>query len=374
MRSPTYALLLRRTLAAFPDQNYPKPLPSSDKIKDLPAELVFNITDQLTPEHVMSLSLASSRLRRVLHDRVQFMKRSKENLRRLLLLLERNSPSLLACFVCHKLYDWRKSNNYACPDYSPITHQPSLGFNNKLSCVHPAVIDLIFRANKLGTDFGLPISYLDCPQEDLISTRSQAEVHRISQARLRNDLLILCCSSVSTIYINKGIEEQLAPLKATSCGHVNYLLTRAITDLQDQVLDLLDQKVKKYDIYGANSYNCTECATDIHIVLRTHKDDFPKVYMSVNILHKFNARTSARLTPRIDFQDENIIQSATPIPNLTISRDLLASFLSWEASPISTYDRLCRWAYRKWFMDGWKRAEPVPDSPDGQGLQIRVHL
>jgi hypothetical protein len=279
-----------------PQASFQPPMHSLD-LSHLPIELLLSITAFLPPESVAALGLISKGF-------FSFVSIARSQLRsdalikqRFLLLLEEDLPDYLLCHTCNKLYNWRTSPilvspyRYTCPARrrDPSAHPSfarlcgchpisSLHLGIRVSNMQREIRDLILRASRKGSEFGLPLSYIahECVVSQYYSDLPTPISVKLLPKIVAGSLLLRRVEEI-VIDLSIGLAQQLHALRACGCSHVSWSLV-AITKcalqhvLEEERTDVANlSQQPKSDRKCQNLFQCSYCATDfrIHVITTT---------------------------------------------------------------------------------------------------------
>lgn len=270
----------------------------SSALSRLPAELLLSIIAFLPPESVTALGLISKAF-------FGFVSIAQPQLRddalvkqRFLLLLEEDLPDYLLCHTCNRLYNWRTSpslvspSRYSCParrkdstshssfarlyGCHPIS---SLHQGIRVTSLHREVRDLILRAGRKGSNYGLPLSYI--AHECVVSQYYNGLQTPISIKLLPKIVAgALMLRRVDEIMIDFsiGLTPQLHALRACGCSHVSWSLLAIVRcSLRHVDVDENTDVTASQPFCGwkcQKLFQCSFCATDfrVHVNSTNHKE------------------------------------------------------------------------------------------------------
>ncbi|CAI6335369.1 unnamed protein product [Periconia digitata] len=249
--------------------NIQQHIPSSMGTLVLPAELIFMIAENLDAASTTSLSLTCRSLNRLIFPTLGRLKDSDKQ--ELLILLEKDTPSMFFCHCCIKLHSQQEilgSLEYPSDEKAPCRW--SVTDHGKITLVESFsipyyIMRLVMNRQLNGPTHGLPLEFLQRQSRHSLP-RSWEKNETLDARVIDNSLLTL---SVKTYWNHKGrtqdLREALGFYRTDICSHVT-ILQRGVKGFI-KIPEILEDSPGSLPPYTKSFKSCAWCMTDFCIEL-----------------------------------------------------------------------------------------------------------
>jgi hypothetical protein len=252
----------------------------------LPNELLLIIASFLDQAFKILLSLACKRLRQVL-TYLDLTLIDRDTKLAFLLCLEKDHANLQTCLSCVFLFKWRsrKSRYFQCPRANDHHWKDRLASRPIPLCskikVTREAINLIFRAQDRGSQYGIPVSFLET------RTFDQDGTFKINKQYLGNQELLLATQWEAVRIFKEDLLITASYFRSALCLHW------ARNECREEDWPSIKAIAEAGGLEHPRIFKCPYCTTDYEVSLR--KKCLGRVVIVLKVWRRYVAKE--RTTP-----------------------------------------------------------------------------